>query len=329
MPDFEINPMTTYIADPQNVIVDAVFRPNEPSGAPQTTIRAELARLDAATKPTKDVPENADIIALNDSATSRGIKGLSWAALKAALTTQLANIFVPTASVHMFATQFVPSGYLRCDGNTIGSASSGATARANADTWPLFNVLWQASPTAGILPIQTSTGAATTRGASADADFAANKRLSLPDLRGEFIRGLDLGRGVDAGRILLSSQAAAIESHTHTGTADTGGAHTHTGSTDTAGSHSHGVSDPGHSHTVFGSTNTNGAGVVNVGTSGNNLNTSVGGALTGISIQAGGAHTHAVTIGSGGAHSHNLTIAATGGAETRPRSVALIFAIKL
>ncbi|EEZ9760184.1 tail fiber protein, partial [Escherichia coli O25] len=32
----------------------------------------------------------------------------------------------------------------------------------------------------------------------------------LPDLRGEFIRGWDDGRGVDAGRQLLSSQGDAI-----------------------------------------------------------------------------------------------------------------------
>ncbi|EMF0745078.1 phage tail protein [Klebsiella aerogenes] len=34
--------------------------------------------------------------------------------------------------------------------------------------------------------------------------------LKLPDLRGEFIRGLDDGRGVDAGRSLLSAQAHGI-----------------------------------------------------------------------------------------------------------------------
>ncbi|HEF0028341.1 TPA: tail fiber protein [Citrobacter freundii] len=39
--------------------------------------------------------------------------------------------------------------------------------------------------------------------------------LILPDLRGEFIRGWDDGRGVDTGRGLLSWQGASIESHTH------------------------------------------------------------------------------------------------------------------
>lgn len=36
----------------------------------------------------------------------------------------------------------------------------------------------------------------------------------LPDLRGEFIRGLDDGRGVDAGRALLSSQGDAVQKFT-------------------------------------------------------------------------------------------------------------------
>ena len=37
----------------------------------------------------------------------------------------------------------------------------------------------------------------------------------LPDMRGEFIRGLDNGRGVDAGRGMLSVQSDEIKSHNH------------------------------------------------------------------------------------------------------------------
>jgi phage-related tail fiber protein len=39
--------------------------------------------------------------------------------------------------------------------------------------------------------------------------------FQLPDLRGEFIRGVDDGRGVDAGRALGSWQADEIRAHTH------------------------------------------------------------------------------------------------------------------
>ncbi|EJB8825283.1 phage tail protein [Escherichia coli] len=37
----------------------------------------------------------------------------------------------------------------------------------------------------------------------------------LPDLRGEFIRGWDDGRGIDGGRILLSCQSFAFQDHAH------------------------------------------------------------------------------------------------------------------
>ncbi|MFY3518571.1 phage tail protein, partial [Escherichia coli] len=37
----------------------------------------------------------------------------------------------------------------------------------------------------------------------------------LPDLRGEFIRGWDDGRGIDAGRVLLSIQTGMLEKHRH------------------------------------------------------------------------------------------------------------------
>lgn len=40
--------------------------------------------------------------------------------------------------------------------------------------------------------------------------------LKLPDLRGEFIRGWDDGRGADSGRELLSAQSHALQQHTHT-----------------------------------------------------------------------------------------------------------------
>jgi hypothetical protein len=79
------------------------------------------------------------------------------------------------------------SGWIAADGGTIGSAASGAT-RANADTSALFTLLWdQCSNT--VLPILDSAGVASTRGVSAAADYAANKRLPIPDLRNVFLRG--------------------------------------------------------------------------------------------------------------------------------------------
>lgn len=49
--------------------------------------------------------------------------------------------------------------------------------------------------------------------------------IVLPDARGEYSRGLDDGRGIDAGRSLWSWQAGQNMSHTHTATQ---AAHSHT-----------------------------------------------------------------------------------------------------
>ena len=71
-----------------------------------------------------------------------------------------------------------PAGWVRADTGTIGSSGSGAT-RANSDTQALFT-LWWTDFTDAQVPIQTSGGAASTRGASASADFTANKRMTVP-----------------------------------------------------------------------------------------------------------------------------------------------------
>lgn len=51
---------------------------------------------------------------------------------------------------------------------------------------------------------------------------AAYPSGKLPDLRGEFIRGWDAGRGVDAGRALLSAQSDLFKAHHHAFTFFTG-----------------------------------------------------------------------------------------------------------
>jgi hypothetical protein len=119
-----------------------------------------------------------------------------------------------TGDVVQKARITAPAGWVKANGTTIGSAASGATGRANADTEALFTLLWNEF-TQAVLPIQTSAGAASVRGASAAVDFAANKRLPVLDLRGEFVRGLDEGRGVDVGRVIGSAQAGQMPAHTH------------------------------------------------------------------------------------------------------------------
>lgn len=110
-----------------------------------------------------------------------------------------------------------PTGWVMADGKTIGSATSGATERANADTMALYSLLWD-SYTNTELPIQDNTGTPTTRGASAAADFAADKRMPLPDYRGRVAAGKDNMGGTSANRLTSAIDGDIL--------GDTGGAET-------------------------------------------------------------------------------------------------------
>lgn len=79
------------------------------------------------------------------------------------------------------------SGWVRANGRTIGSASSGASERANADCEALYLFNWnEYSDT--YCPV---TGG---RGVSAAADWAANKAIGMPNLRNRVPAGLpDMG----------------------------------------------------------------------------------------------------------------------------------------
>lgn len=112
----------------------------------------------------------------------------------------------PTGLVSHFMLAAAPAGWVAADGNTIGSVASGST-RANSDTQALFNALW-AMP-AAIAPVLTSAGGASTRGASAAADWAADKRMTVPDLRNDFIRGSS------ATNVLGVRQTDTFKDHNH------------------------------------------------------------------------------------------------------------------
>ena len=117
---------------------------------------------------------------------------------------------MPTGAVAGFRTTTPPTGWIKENGGTIGSGASGATNRANSDTQNLFTLLWDQFNQA-TLPIQDSSGAVTTRGASAAADFAAAKRMPLFDSRSRFLRGADDGLGFDASIVVGLSQADDIK----------------------------------------------------------------------------------------------------------------------
>lgn len=89
-----------------------------------------------------------------------------------------------------FDDQPVP-GYVRLNGRTIGSATSGASERANSDCQSLFLELW------GYANISVVTG----KGATAAADWAANKQLTLPDMRSRLLGAVDDMGGGAANRL--------------------------------------------------------------------------------------------------------------------------------
>jgi microcystin-dependent protein len=89
---------------------------------------------------------------------------------------------VPEGVVVWFASSSPPRGYLICDGRGVSRIIYPA----------LFAVI------------------GTTFGAPSTTTF------NLPDLRGEFIRGIDGGRGVDTGRVFGTLQPDAFQTHNHT-----------------------------------------------------------------------------------------------------------------
>jgi microcystin-dependent protein len=158
------------------------------------------------------------------------------------------GVVLPGAVVH-YAMQTAPDGWLVCNGSAVSRL-----------TYPAL-----------FAAIGTSYGA---------GDGATT--FKLPDLRGEFIRGWDNGRGIDKGRTFGTLQAESFKSHNHT------------------------VTDPGHSHGIIEG-NDNG--------------------------RADGDYVDSTPTNPGSSFftnssKTNITIAATGGAETRPRNVALLPCIK-
>jgi microcystin-dependent protein len=137
--------------------------------------------------------------------------------------------------------------------------------------------------------------------------------FQIPDLRGEFIRGWDDGRGIDDGRAFGSAQSDLNKAHSHDGTAESAGAHSHSGSTNTD-THSHYfATNPGSSYDY-----------------GRNITST---SLTDAARDERGntssdSHSHTLSITSGGVHTHTLDIWSEGGTEARPRNIALLACIK-
>ncbi len=100
-----------------------------------------------------------------------------------------------TGDIRTSLNTFYPYGWVAMSGGTIGNATSNGTARANIDTWPLFELLWNAfhSYTSGstnlLAQMVTSAGSNVAYGGSAIADFNANNAITLTKTMGQVILG--------------------------------------------------------------------------------------------------------------------------------------------
>ena len=176
-----------------------------------------------------------------------------------------AVIFTPVGTVITYAGSTAPTGYLKANGDTIPDGS-GTVQGITADFSALYAVV----------------GA------------------TLPDLRGEFIRGFDDGKGTDSGRAIRSSQTDQNKQHAHGAT-----------STFSGGNHDHQYNI---SHVTTSSVQAR-----IIGTSDNRMSlidTTNHGSLHGTT----GSRSASGTV--------STSIANDGGTEVRPRNVALLMCIK-
>lgn len=166
----------------------------------------------------------------------------------------LINNTQPAGEVAAFARNTAPDGWLVCNGQAVSRTTYARLFAAIGTTFGAGN---------------------------------GSSTFNIPDLRGEFVRGWDAGRGVDSGRLFGTSQSFSMQSHNHA------------------------INDPGHSHPFRVE--------ARAGTD------SGGGAITGGNPISG---VDGVFDGVTTASRTNISIAATGGSETRPRNVALLYCIR-
>jgi microcystin-dependent protein len=102
----------------------------------------------------------------------------------------------PPGSIFWFAANAAPAGYLKANGANVNRTTYAALFAAIGTTFGVGN---------------------------------GSTTFTLPDLRGEFARGWDDGRGIDSGRTFGSAQGHAFASHTHTYTARTASGNNVTG----------------------------------------------------------------------------------------------------
>lgn len=108
---------------------------------------------------------------------------LNLTQLATAIGNLAASGAAPAGSVIYVAKSTAPTGYLKANGAAVSRTTYAALYAAIGTVFGVGN---------------------------------GSTTFNLPDLRGEFLRGWDDGRGVDSGRVFGSAQADDFKSHDHT-----------------------------------------------------------------------------------------------------------------
>lgn len=87
-----------------------------------------------------------------------------------------------TGDIRTSLNSFAPFGWVAANDGSIGSALSAATNRKNMDTWQLYNLIWNTI-------LDNWAPVSSGRGASAYADFTANKTLTMTRMLGRVLAG--------------------------------------------------------------------------------------------------------------------------------------------
>lgn len=195
---------------------------------------------------------------LNDALDNAVITNESVTQEKLSLPVQA--LLVPAGAVMPFARNSAPTGWLNCNGAAVSRTTYAALFSAIGTTW-----------------------------GAGDGSTTFN----VPDLRGEFVRGWDNGRGVDSGRSFASAQADDLKSHNHS------------------------ISPNPHGHTTINAKGSGGdlAGSNAFGNSGTSANQPYNLGFSSVPL--------ALTSNT------TLSIGSTGGTETRPRNIAMLYCIKI
>lgn len=126
--------------------------------------------------------------------------------------TDTSKLMTPQRTAQAIAalSNSVPAGTLLW---ASGNAALPGTVKANGASLSrtTYAALWAYAQASGNL---AATQGGKTKGQYGPGDGSTT--FTIPDLRGEFIRAWDDGAGIDTGRTIGSSQAQAIQAHTHT-----------------------------------------------------------------------------------------------------------------